>query len=251
MAEEQRQGIVEEGAQVPEATLFRCENNDTIEVNSREILGEGTVVAFGLPGAFTPTCSSEHAPRYDELAGALREHGVDRIVCVAVNDPFVLRAWGGDLGTRNIDYVSDGNGEFSDQLGLLDDCAVKGFGKRSRRYSMLVRDGRIEKLFVENAPTQEGDPYEVSDADTMLRYLSHDEAHVPDVFLLVKKGCSHCARARSALQEAGLPFDEAEATPRMLRAVSEEPTTPRVFIDGHLIGGADELVEWVETWPGG
>ena len=244
MADGQQQSMIEEGAKVPEATLYGVEGNDTVELNSQEFLGQGTIVAFGLPGAFTPTCSQQHAPRYDELAEALEEQGVDRIVCLAVNDPFVLRAWGDDLGTEHIHYVSDGNGEFTERMGLLDDCSVEGYGQRSRRYSMLIRDGRVEKLFVEEAPTQEGDPYEVSDADTMLQYLSHDQARVPDVFMLVKEGCPHCARARGVLEEGGLKFDEVEATPRMLRAVSDEPTTPRVFIDGQLIGGADELVEW-------
>ena len=108
---------------------------------------------------------------------------------------------------------------------------------------MLVDDGVIVKQFIE--PEKPGDPFEVSDADTMLEYLAPGAGKPHDILLLTKPGCPHCARAKSALREKGLQYEEIVANTAMLRAVSDTPTTPRVFADGQLIGGADELVAWL------
>ena len=140
---------------------------------SADIFGGKKVVVFSLPGAFTPTCSSNHLPRYDKLYEEFKAQGVDEIVCVSVNDAFVMYKWGNEVGNRNIFLLPDGNGEFSRKMGMLVEKSNLGFGMRSWRYSMLVDDGKIEKLFAEpgfadNAPA---DPFEVSDADTMLAYL--------------------------------------------------------------------------------
>jgi peroxiredoxin len=131
------------------------------------------VVLFALPGAFTPTCSSNHLPRYDELYDEFRALGVDAVICLSVNDAFVMFKWGKELGNKNIFLLPDGNGEFTRKMGMLVDKSNLGFGMRSWRYSMLVDDCVIEKMFVEpdfgdNCPT---DPFQVSDADTMLAYL--------------------------------------------------------------------------------
>ncbi len=131
------------------------------------------VVVFSLPGAFTPTCSSNHLPRYEELYDEFKASGVDRIICVSVNDAFVMFQWGKQVGAKNVYLLPDGSGEFTRKMGMLVDKSNLGFGYRSWRYSMLVNDGTIEKMFVEpdfgdNCPT---DPFEVSDADTMLAYL--------------------------------------------------------------------------------
>ncbi|MFW6730845.1 MAG: peroxiredoxin [Synechococcus sp.] len=143
------------------------------DLTSDEIFKGQTVVVFSLPGAFTPTCSSNHLPRYEELHDDFRRLGVDRIVCVSVNDAFVMFQWGRHVGAKNVFLLPDGNGEFTRKMGMLVDKANLGFGLRSWRYSMLVKDGVIEKSFVEpefgdNCPV---DPFEVSDADTMLAYL--------------------------------------------------------------------------------
>ena len=135
------------------------------------------MVVFSLPGAFTPTCSSNHLPRYDELYEEFKAQGVDEIVCVSVNDAFVMFQWGKQQGNKNIFLLPDGNGEFTRKMGMLVDKSNVGFGMRSWRYSMLVDDCKIEKMFVEadfgdNCPT---DPFEVSDADTMLAYLKGKE----------------------------------------------------------------------------
>ena len=145
---------------------------------TQDIFANKKVVVFSLPGAFTPTCSSNHLPRYDELYDEFRAQGVDEIICVSVNDAFVMFKWGKELGNENIFLLPDGNGEFTRKIGMLIDKSNLGFGMRSWRYSMLVNDGEIEKIFVEPgfADNCESDPFEVSDADTMLAYLKGSEA---------------------------------------------------------------------------
>ncbi len=153
---------------VPGPNPFRWQDRTT-----REIFGGKRVVLFSLPGAFTPTCSSTHLPRYEELYDEIKAQGVDDIVCLSVNDAFVMFQWGKNLEAKRIALLPDGNAEFTEKMGMLVDKSNLGFGKRSWRYSMVVNNGEIEKMFVEpgqedNCPT---DPFEVSDADTMLNYL--------------------------------------------------------------------------------
>jgi thioredoxin-dependent peroxiredoxin len=143
------------------------------DVTSKEVFAGKKVVIFSLPGAFTPTCSSTHLPRYEELYNDIKAQGVDEVYCMSVNDAFVMYQWGIKLGAKNVKLLPDGNGEFTRKMGMLVDKANLGFGMRSWRYSMLVSDGKIDKVFAEpgyedNCPT---DPFEVSDADTMLAYL--------------------------------------------------------------------------------
>jgi peroxiredoxin len=135
------------------------------------------VVVFSLPGAFTPTCSSNHLPRYDELYEEFKALGVDEIICVSVNDAFVMFKWGKEQGNKNIFLLPDGTGEFTRKMGMLVDKSNIGFGMRSWRYSMVVNNGTIEKMFVEPGFSDncETDPFEVSDADTMLAYLKGEE----------------------------------------------------------------------------
>ncbi len=152
---------------------FRWQDRTTAE-----IFGGKKVVVFSLPGAFTPTCSSNHLPRYEELFDEFKAQGVDAIICVSVNDAFVMFKWGREIGAENVFLLPDGNGEFTRKMGMLVDKSNVGFGMRSWRYSMLVDDGKIEKIFIEpdfgdNCPA---DPFEVSDADTMLAYLKGAEA---------------------------------------------------------------------------
>ncbi|MEM9217450.1 MAG: peroxiredoxin [Cyanobacteria bacterium P01_F01_bin.150] len=148
------------------------------DMSSDEIFGGKKVVLFALPGAFTPTCSSNHLPRYEELYEEFKAQGVDQIICLSVNDAFVMFQWGKQQGAKNVFLLPDGNGEFSRKMGMLVDKSNLGFGMRSWRYSMLVNDGKIEKLFAEpdfgdNCPV---DPFEVSDADTILAYLKGIES---------------------------------------------------------------------------
>jgi glutaredoxin-like protein len=238
-----------EGQRVPNVTFRTRTDSDWQDVTTDELFAGKTVIVFSLPGAFTPTCSSSHVPRFNQLAPAFRRHGVDEIVCMSVNDAFVMNEWKTDQGAENITFIPDGNGEFTDGMGLLVGKEDLGFGKRSWRYSMLVRDGVIEKQFIE--PEQPGDPFEVSDADTMLSYLAPSEAKPLDVTVFSRAGCPHCARAKAALREAGIDFEALELnndySDRTLRAVSGATTVPQVFVNGNLIGGADELESWLSA----
>jgi peroxiredoxin/glutaredoxin len=232
-----------EGQRVPEVTFRTREGASWKDVTTKELFAGKKVIVFALPGAFTPTCSSSHVPRYDELAPALRARGIDEIVCISVNDAFVMNAWAENQGTTNIRFIADGNAEFTQGMGMLVDKRNLGFGQRSWRYSMLVDDGRIVKMFVE--PEKEGDPFEVSDADTMLRHLDPSARAPRDVVLIGREGCAFCAKARQLLDQAGWAYDEVPATPRRLRAVSGKASTPQIFVDGEYIGGADELAKYI------
>ena len=143
------------------------------DLRSEEIFKGKNVVLFSLPGAFTPTCSTSHLPRYEELYEDFKAQGVDAVVCLSVNDAFVMFQWGKSQNAKNVVLLPDGNGEFTRKMGMLVDKRNLGFGQRSWRYSMYVENGEIKKLFAEpgysdDCPT---DPFEVSDADTMLNYL--------------------------------------------------------------------------------
>jgi len=232
-----------EGQTVPNVTFKTRVNNDWVDVTTQSLFENKTVVVFSLPGAFTPTCSSTHLPRYNELAGVLKANGVDEIVCISVNDTFVMNAWLSDQDAENITVIPDGNGEFSDGMGMLVDKQEIGFGKRSWRYSMLVKNGVITKMFIE--PNKPGDPFEVSDADTMLNYINCDAKAPVDVALFSKAGCPHCSRAKELLTDKGLAYEEivigSDASLLSLRAMTGNSTVPQVFISGQHIGGADEL----------
>lgn len=143
------------------------------DLSTDEIFKGKRVVLFALPGAFTPTCSTRQLPRYEELYNEFRERGIDSVVCLSVNDAFVMFQWGKAQGVNNVALLPDGNGEFSRKMGMLVDKANLGFGLRSWRYAMVVNDGTIEKMFIEPgfSDTCPTDPYEVSDADTVLAYL--------------------------------------------------------------------------------
>jgi glutaredoxin-like protein len=235
-----------EGKRVPQVKFRTRQDGQWKDVTTDEIFKGRTVVAFALPGAYTPTCSTTHLPRYNELAPTFRKLGVDDIVVISVNDGFVMSEWQKDQNTPNVTFIPDGNGEFSQALGMLVDKSDLGFGKRSWRYSMLVRDGVIEKQFIE--PQKEGDPFEVSDADTMLAYIN-PRAKAPEPITVVgKAGCPHCARAKALLDENGVVYEEIllgkGVTSSTLRALSGRGTTPQVFIGGKHIGGADDLAKY-------
>jgi len=232
-----------EGSRIPEVTFRARRDGDWHDVKSKEFFAGRRIVAFALPGAFTPTCSSAHLPRYEELAPVFAENGVDEVVCIAVNDAFVMEAWAKDQGVSHVTVLPDGNGEFTEGVGMLVDKSDLGFGKRSWRYSMLVDDGVIEKMFIE--PDKPGDPFEVSDADTMLAYVAPDAVQPAAVTLFTKPGCPFCARAKALLAERGLHYEEIElgsgVSYTSLRNVTGAATTPQVYIDGKLVGGLDGL----------
>ncbi|NNC54342.1 MAG: glutathione peroxidase, partial [Pseudomonadales bacterium] len=217
-------------------------------VSSAELFGGKTVVVFSLPGAFTPTCSSTHLPRYNELAPVFKRAGVDAILCVSVNDAFVMNAWCADQEADNVRFVPDGSGAFTEGMGALVNKDDLGFGMRSWRYSMLVRDGVIEKMFIE--PEQPGDPFEVSDADTMLDYIDEKAQKPQRAAIFTKPNCGYCRSAKQALQKAGLDYQEVEVgkagfSMSLVAAVTGAQTVPQVFVDGELIGDSEALQAWL------
>ncbi|TKB46593.1 glutathione peroxidase [Thalassotalea mangrovi] len=237
-----------EGQKVPSVTFPMRVDNDWKMVNSDELFANKTVVVFSLPGAFTPTCSSTHLPRFNELAHTFKDNGVDEIACVSVNDTFVMNAWGADQECDNITLIPDGNGDFTEGMGMLVDKQDLGFGKRSWRYSMLVKNGVIEKMFIE--PNIPGDPFEVSDADTMLQYINPDASKPQAVSILSKPGCPFCIKAKALLTEHGYRYEEIllgkDITITSLKALTGLETTPQIYIEGKHIGGSDDLVEFLK-----
>ncbi|XLM22072.1 redoxin family protein [Chromobacterium piscinae] len=232
-----------EGQRVPNVTFRIRENNEWKNVTTSELFDGKTVAVFSLPGAFTPTCSSTHLPRFNELAPAFFANGVDAILCVSVNDTFVMNEWAKDQEAQHIVMIPDGNGDFTEGMGMLVDKQDLGFGKRSWRYSMLVKNGVVDKMFIE--PQEPGDPFKVSDADTLLNYINPTAKKPDQVVVFTKVGCPHCARAKAVLAENGYDFVEVpldnKIRGKVLGAVSGKMTAPQVFINGQLIGSADEV----------
>lgn len=235
------------GNNVPNVTFAIRENDQWIKKTTTDIFADKTVVVFSLPGAFTPTCSSSHLPRYSELATTFFANGVDEIVCLSVNDTFVMNAWAADQQTENVTLIPDGNGDFTQAMGQLVDKSDIGFGKRSWRYAMLVKNGVIEKMFIE--PNKPGDPFEVSDADTMLDYINANAKKPKAITVLSKPGCPFCAKAKTLLTDKGLAFEEVvvgeDISAIAFRALSTGATYPQIFIEGEHIGDSEALEKYL------
>ena len=238
-----------DGNRIPDVTFRTRRDHEWVDLNSSDIFAGKSVVVFSLPGAFTPTCSSSHVPRYNQLVPSFEANGIDDVICVSVNDAFVMNEWKRSQKANRVTFLPDGNGEFSAGMGLLVGKEDLGFGKRSWRYSMLVRDGVIEKMFVE--PEEPGDPFHVSDADTMLKYIDPDGALPHDVTLFTREGCPYCVSAKGMLRDARIEFEELllnrDYTDTTLRAVASATSYPQVFIDGQQIGDSEALKGWLES----
>lgn len=241
-----------EGQRIPNVTFKTRHNGEFVDVTTDDIFKGKTVAVFSLPGAFTPTCSSSHLPRFNELASTFKDNGVDDIVCVSVNDAFVMDAWKQDQDAENITLIPDGNAEFTEGMGMQVDKSDLGFGKRSWRYSMLVKDGVIEKMFIE--PDMPGDPFEVSDADTMLDYINPNAKKPQSASIITTPGCPYCADAKTMLKQQGITYEEIvtgrDVTLRSVRAITGTETVPQVFIEGAYIGGAEELAAYLASAEG-
>ncbi len=157
---------IEEGQKLPEATLHMMQEGRPAAVTTADLFAGKKVVVFAVPGAFTPTCSQAHLPGYVVNADAIKAKGVDSIVCLSVNDAFVMDAWGQNANAEELLMVGDGNGDFTKALGLEMDGSGFGLGTRSQRYAMIVDDGTVSKLAVED-PGQ----FEVSAAEAILEAL--------------------------------------------------------------------------------
>ncbi len=175
-----------EGTRVPDVTFKTRVRDESVggdnpfrwqDLTSAEIFNGKKVVLFALPGAFTPTCSSTHAPGYEASYDEFKQLGVDTVICLSVNDAFTMYQWAKNLNVSKVFMLPDGNAEFTRAIGALVKKENLGFGERSWRYSLYVEDGIIKKAFIEpgftdNCPT---DPFEVSDAQTMLAYLKEQK----------------------------------------------------------------------------
>ncbi|MBJ6121038.1 peroxiredoxin [Sphingomonas mollis] len=151
------------GDRLPEATLVKVTADGPDQVKVADYFAGRTIALFAVPGAFTPTCSAQHLPGFLGKADELAAKGVDEIACTAVNDPFVLKAWSNENGAGGVTMLADGNGDFAKAVGLTMDGTKFGLGIRSQRYSMLVEDGIVKQLHVE----QPGE-FKVSSAEYLL-----------------------------------------------------------------------------------
>ena len=158
---------ISEGTKIPDATVMIVTGEGPDKRQTADLLGQGKVALFSVPGAFTPTCSAKHLPGFVENAEALKAKGIDKIVCMSVNDAFVMGAWAADQNSDGaVEMLADGNGDFSRALGLTFDGSGFGLGERSVRFSAVLNDGVVEKLNVEEAGA-----FEVSSAEYMLNQL--------------------------------------------------------------------------------
>ncbi|MHB8743993.1 MAG: redoxin family protein, partial [Sulfuricaulis sp.] len=175
-------------------------------------------------------------------------NGVDSILCVSVNDTFVMNEWAKDQESGNVVLIPDGNGEFTEGMGMLVDKTELGFGKRSWRYSMLVKDGVVRKMFIE--PEQPGDPFEVSDADTMLAHINPNAKKPDQVAIFTRDGCQYCAKAKALLTELGYAYAEIPLAhtlrSQVIGAITGQKSVPQVFVNGQHIGGHEELARWAK-----
>lgn len=154
------------GDKVPDVKLVQATDSGPEAVQSADYFKGKRVALFSVPGAFTPTCSAKHLPGYVEQAAALKAKGIDAIACTAVNDPFVMGAWGKASGSADVAMLADGNGDFAQALGLTMDGSAFGLGKRGQRFAMVVNDGVVEQLHVE-APGE----FKVSAAEYLIDQL--------------------------------------------------------------------------------
>jgi len=154
------------GEPIPSSTLSVMTDTGPEPISTHELFSGKKVVLFSVPGAFTPTCSAKHLPGFVEHAEAILARGVDTIACMAVNDVFVMHAWGKSAGAEHILMLADGNGEFTDALGLELDATAFGMGHRSQRFALIAEDGRVTDLFIEG-PGE----FRISSADHVLSKL--------------------------------------------------------------------------------
>ncbi len=236
-----------EGSRVPDVELAELRDGSVKRISSADLFRGRRVVLFALPGAFTPTCSTAHVPGYVARLKDLRDAGIDDVVCLSVNDPFVMEAWQRSEKAEGVRFVADPYAEFTEAMGMSVDHRDASLGTRSWRYSMLIEDGRIEKMFIE--PDVPGDPFEVSDAETLFKYLRPDQRSLGPAFMLARHGCPHCARAKELLRSRGITFEAIhlgdELTMQGVRAASGAATVPQVYLDGKLVGGADQLAGYL------
>ena len=164
---------LEVGMSLPEVILPIRVDGEFIELNTKEQFTDKRVILFGLPGAFTPTCSEQQLPGFESKFAEFQEKGIDEIYCVSVNDSFVMNSWFDSLGIKNVRPLPDGNGEFTHEIGAECKKTNVGFGYRSWRYAVVVNNGIVESVYIEEGykDNSETDPYEVSTPENVLENL--------------------------------------------------------------------------------
>lgn len=232
------------GQKVPDV-IFRIKRDfEWLTKTSDDYFKGKRVVLFALPGAFTPTCSNIHLPSYDDLYDCFCSLGIDDVICLSVNDSYVMNEWKKSEKVENVTMLPDGNGEFTRKLGFLTDKSDECLGERSWRYSMLVNDGIIEKMFIE-PENDENDPYEESGPENMLKYLSPGIKIPESVTVFTRQNCRYSELARDLLRKRNMPFEELVLNEgfsiKTVKALSGSTKLPQVFINGKHIGGAEDL----------
>jgi peroxiredoxin/glutaredoxin len=235
------------GTQIPSVELAEFRDSSVEHIKTDDLFAGRRVIVFALPGAFTPTCSTLHVPGYLSRLSDFHDAGIDDIVCLSVNDPYVMEAWKHAEKAEGIRFIADPFGEFTAAMGMSVDHRDASLGTRSWRYSMLVDNGKVETMFIE--PDVPGDPFEVSDADTMWKYLRPNHKTAPPAFMLARHGCPHCARAKALLNDNHIHYEAVHlgegVTMQGVKALSGAATVPQIFIEGRLVGGADQLEAYI------
>jgi len=159
--------------QVPQVNFRVRELGEWVDTNTDTYFKGKRVVLFSLPGAFTPTCSNQQLPGFEKQVELFKTYNIDDVYCISVNDSFVMNAWATDQKLENVKVIPDGNGQFTQEMGMLCQKRDKCFGQRSWRYAMVVNDGSIEQMFVEPGKIDDApeDPYGESSPENVLKYL--------------------------------------------------------------------------------
>ena len=213
-----------------------------------DILADKKIIIFGLPGAFTPTCSSSHLPRYEQLFDSFTANGIDEIWCLSVNDTFVMNAWAQHQGVSKVKMLPDGNATIVRLLGMDVLKEDLGFGPRAWRFSMMLDDATVKHHFIEDPSSSALDPFALSDADTMLKALNPLAIKPADILLFTKTDCPFCLEIKQRLAQADIPFTELpladnlrNAALRSLLGSGHEHTVPLAFINGNLCHGVTQI----------
>jgi len=162
---------------IPNADFVQRVAGEFVKIMSDDLFKGKNVVLFSLPGAFTPTCSEKQLPAYEEMYDRFKAAGVDEVYCVSVNDGFVMNAWAKDQGIEKVKLLADGNGDFTDSMGMLCTKRAKGFANRSWRYSLYAKNGIVQEAFIEpgfNHKDEDDDPYTCTDPETMIQFIEAD-----------------------------------------------------------------------------
>lgn len=230
-----------EGKKINNVLIPIIRNGEWKKIESDEIFTNKKVIVFALPGAMTPTCSNTHLPEYEELYSVFLENGIDEVYCLSVNDTFVMNDWAKSLGIKNVKMLPDGNADLTREVGMLVDKRDLGFGERSWRYSMVVNNGVIEKMFIE--PQEPGDPFKVSDATTMLKYINPKAQRPDNYVVLARDGCPFCEKTKVWMRDNSFSHTVIEVDAKTLKTISGKNTYPQIYKNGKNLGGYSDLVK--------